>query len=352
MAVIDADAHVDECEDTWQYLDPEASRYRPITVMPATELAPGMTAPGYDRYWVIDGQLKLRRVRDDKRTGTTVESRELRDVPARLRHLDALGIDIQVLYPTLFISHVTSNPEADIALCRSYNRWMADRCAAANGRLRWVAMPPLLSIDRAAAELRWAKEHGACGYYQKAAEHGRRVTDPYFFPLYEEASALGLPLCIHIGSGNPAPINLTAGDGLPTNVIEAFYAVVSQGLPDRFPRMRFGFVEAGASWIPYVLDRLTARRERMAWAYKLDIKEDLFRANRLFVTCQTVEDLPYLLRFGTEDNLLIGTDYSHADASAEIRSLEIIGEWADEGRISREAARKILEDNPSAFYGI
>lgn len=352
MAVIDADTHVDECEDTWTYMDESEAKYRPITVIPTEEMAPGTTAPGYDRYWLIDGQLKLRRVRNDRRTGTTVETRELHDVGARLRHMDELKIDVQVMYPTLFISHVSSNPEIELALCKSYNRWLADKSAQGSGRLRWVAMPPLLSIDKACEELRWAKEHGACGFYQKATEYGMRVTNPYFYPLWEEAAGLGMPLCIHIGSGTPAPINLTAGDGISTNVMEAFYSIVSSGIPDKFAKLRFGFIEAGASWIPYVLDRLTARRERMAWAYKMDFKEDLFRSNRLFVTCQTVEDLPYLLKFGTEDNLLIGTDYTHADASAEIRSLEIIREWVDEGKISRTAARKILEDNPAAFYGV
>ena len=31
----------------------------------------------------------------------------------------------------------------------------------------------------------------------------RKVTDPHFFPIYEEASALDLPLCIH--TGHPLP---------------------------------------------------------------------------------------------------------------------------------------------------
>ncbi len=122
------------------------------------------------------------------------------------------------------------------------------------------------------------------------------------------------------------------------------------GLAERFSRLRFGFIEAGASWIPYVLDRLRARQERMAWAYTFDIKEDLFRQNRLFITCQTVEDLPYLLRFGTEDSLMLGTDYTHADASAEIKSFEILQQWGEEGKISQETVSKILDDNPRAFY--
>ena len=46
MAVIDADTHVDECEDTWTYMDESEAKYRPITVVPTEAMAPGMTAPG------------------------------------------------------------------------------------------------------------------------------------------------------------------------------------------------------------------------------------------------------------------------------------------------------------------
>jgi len=350
MRIVDADTHVDECDDTWRYMAASEARYKPITVTPMEEMAPGRAAPGYTRYWLIDGQLHLRRIRDDRRTGTTEVTRELKDVDARVRHMDELGVDLQVIYPTLFLHYLTGTPEIQVALCKSYNRWLAEKCAQSGGRLRWVALLPFLDIDAAVDELRWANERGAAGFFKLATDLGKRVTDPYFFPVYEEANDLGLPMCIHTGSGDPGPASLAPSEGIPVNIPEAFYSVVFHGLADKFTRLRFGFIEAGASWIPYVLDRLTARRERMAWAYTLELKDDLFRQNRLFVTCQTVEDLPYLLRFGTEDNLMLGTDYSHADASAEIQSFEILQRWGDEGKTSKNAVRKILEDNPRAFY--
>mgnify|MGYP001499972194 CR=1 FL=1 len=45
----------------------------------------------------------IRRWRDDVRTGTVQATRELVDVEARLRDMDELNIDVQVLYPTLFL---------------------------------------------------------------------------------------------------------------------------------------------------------------------------------------------------------------------------------------------------------
>ena len=103
MPVIDADAHVDETEDTWSYIDEAHKRYTPVTVMQDPASAGGTQPQGYNRYWCVDGRFLVRRVRDDKRTETTVETRELLDVPARLRHMDELGIDVQVCYPTTFL---------------------------------------------------------------------------------------------------------------------------------------------------------------------------------------------------------------------------------------------------------
>ena len=53
-----------------------------------------------------------------------------------------MGTEVQVLYPTLFLMEATERPEVATALRRSYNRWLADRCAESHGRLRWVCLPP------------------------------------------------------------------------------------------------------------------------------------------------------------------------------------------------------------------
>ena len=83
-----------------------------------------------------------------------------------------------------------------------------------------------------------------------------------------------------------------------------------------------------------------------------ELEPELFRANRLFVTIDPIDDIESLLKFGTEDNLMIGTDYSHTDISANLSALDEVRGWADEGRITNAQARKILESNSQAFYGL
>ena len=71
---------------------------------------------------------------------------------ARLKHMDELGTDMQVIYPTLFLMEATEKPEVNTAMRRSYNRWLGERCGESGGRLRWVCMPPLQNMDATVEE--------------------------------------------------------------------------------------------------------------------------------------------------------------------------------------------------------
>src|SRR5688572_10732261 len=186
MGFIDADAHVDETQQTWDYLDAAEARYKPILLD-----APGWGYLGPDipphPVWIIGGNARLKRYRDDEITGTTRDTRELLDVPARLRHMEELGFDAQVIYPTVFLHAVTAQAEVEAAVHGAYNRWLADKTAATGGRLRWAYLPSSLNIEKSVSELAWAREHGACAVFKKGVEYNRRASDPYFFPLYAEA---------------------------------------------------------------------------------------------------------------------------------------------------------------------
>jgi hypothetical protein len=76
------------------------------------------------------------------------------------------------------------------------------------------------------------------------------------------------------------------------------------------------------------------------------------RHHNLYVTCQVDEDLPYILTQTGEDNLLVGSDFTHGDSAQELDFRNRLGERADRGEISHDVVRKITEDNPKAFYGL
>jgi hypothetical protein len=349
MQVIDADTHVDECEETWGYLRGDDAKYAPVTVMPTDGASEGRASAGRGRWWLVDGQLVPRAIRDDGHHPPQA-AREMHDVQVRLRDMDRMGVDVQVLFPTFFIRYGSSNPAAEAALCGAYNRWMAERCAPTNGRLRWIAQLPLLDTDRAARELHWAKEHGAVGLYKRGYDLEKPVTDPHFFPVYKAASALDMPVCIH--TGHPLP-GREWDRGFP--LMAAFIGIVSSRLPEKFPQLRFGFIEGGASWVSYGLSQLGMQRRSQALherAQAFDLTRDLLRDNRLFVAIDPVDDIETLLQLGAEDNLMIGTDYGHGDISANRNALDEVQEWVESDRITEAVAHKILETNPKLFYGL
>ena len=114
----------------------------------------------------------------------------------------------------------------------------------------------------------------------------------------------------------------------------AFISVVSEGLPSNFPRLRFGFIEAGAAWVPYALSALecrAARRFCTTAPQSFDLQRDLFRSDRLYVTIDPVDPVEHLLDMGMEDNLIVGTDYCHSDPSANLAALDEVERWASEG---------------------
>src|ERR1051325_10219749 len=118
MAVIDSDAHVLETERTWEYVLESEKDLRPRIVA-----TPNQPSSGGES-WLAGGNYigKARNVGHD----TSRESREMDDIDARLKHMDELGVDVQVLYPTIFLRPYTRRPEVELAVTRSYNRWLID----------------------------------------------------------------------------------------------------------------------------------------------------------------------------------------------------------------------------------
>jgi predicted TIM-barrel fold metal-dependent hydrolase len=169
MAVIDADAHVVETERTWEYMEEAESPFKPEVVVPK--------AGGDREYWLIEGRAFAKNTNIGK--DTPDEAREVSNIATRLAHMDALAVDVHVLYPTIFLRPLTRRPEAEVALCRSYNRWLAETWRQGGGRLRWVVVPPVLSLDQALEEIHCGREHGACGVFMRAVEGDRRLSDPY-----------------------------------------------------------------------------------------------------------------------------------------------------------------------------
>jgi hypothetical protein len=168
---------------------------------------------GFNVLWLIDGNVFPKAAgkggfriitptaskREVGRTDISIGCREITDVNARLSDMDNAGIAIQVIYPTLFLIHVTDDLALQIALCRAYNKFMGGVYRKGNHRLRWVAVLPLKSLGASILQMHEAKQNGAVGIFFSGIVGDLTLNNRHFYPIYAEAEKLDMPICVHTG---------------------------------------------------------------------------------------------------------------------------------------------------------
>jgi predicted TIM-barrel fold metal-dependent hydrolase len=347
MKTIDADAHVLETPYSWDFMEESEKAFTPMVVTYAAGQQKLSNEGNVQKeFWVVDGRIQPKEANVGV-ANTTQDAREMRDIDARLKHMDELEIDVQVLYPTLFLRPLTLKAPVELALVKSYNRWLAEIWKKGKGRLRWVAMPPLLSMDKVRDELAWAKDNGACGVFMRGLECERVLSDSYFYPLYQAAEELDLPICLHSGTNAFEVHDFFAGDSgfnrFKLAVVGAFHTLIMDSMPAKFPKIRWGFVEVSAQWIPYVMNDLGLRFKRRG--RRIGTMKDY----NMYVACQVTDDIADIIKISGEDNLVVGTDYGHHDTSTEIEALRLLKQ---NGKVSPAVVDKILGPNAARLYGL
>jgi uncharacterized protein len=360
MQAIDADAHVEESVETWQYLEPAFYEKRPIPVTLPTDTPFGR----FNAVWIVDNKIRQcaatpTTMEIAHRKGVEIGAQELTDIPTRLADLDAAGIQKQVVYPSAWIGCMSDDVELEAALARSFNQFMATQCREAEGRLWYSAVVPYRRPDLAVEEIRRVKEMGsAASIFTRGLEWDMPLNHPSFFPIYEEAERQDIPIAVHLGFGSPT-INRMF-DGMPRlkpedpafipargrslvrelTVQFGFISIIEGHLPDKFPHLRWVILEAGSEWLSGAVTRLTDAGQQTFWKTLKD--------GRLFVSCEPPEDVPYLMsRFG-EDCFVAASDYPHAD---EFRHDRLEVSFAHH-ELSDATLKKLLWSNPERLYAI
>ncbi len=153
VAVVDADGHVVEPVDMCEtYLAPEYKHRRPKLIEDSwgtprmlIDNMLNQRGPGYDcgnpDGWLVGSGA-------DRLTGAS-------DPHTRIKDMDTDGpIDIAVLFPSLMaVAPALWDSKFQAALCRAYNNWVADLCAAYPDRLKAVIVPPMNEVHAAIAEI-------------------------------------------------------------------------------------------------------------------------------------------------------------------------------------------------------
>src|SRR3954453_7216227 len=145
--VVDVDSHVEEPPEAWAALEPAYAARRPSIV----DASGAPLTTRQDAFWLVDGRLHPNPQGGGRMffgtpptssfgraKASPYGSQTLLDPAARLREMDAQGLDVQVIFSTVFLSPLTDDPDFQAALMRSWNTWMAGVCRYAPERLKWA----------------------------------------------------------------------------------------------------------------------------------------------------------------------------------------------------------------------
>ncbi|MBI3552409.1 MAG: amidohydrolase [Elusimicrobia bacterium] len=285
-----------------------------------------------------------------------------------LAFLEASGVECSVLYPTAGLSMgLISSPDWAIAISRAYNNWLRERYLAASPRLKGMAMLPLQDVSAAVEELRRAvKELGMVGGLLPSRGLPKNLGAEEYWPVYKEAERLGCALAVH--GGSHAGMGLDGftvyppigGLGHPFSLMIALSGFLFHGALDRFPRLRLGFLEGGAGWTSFWMDRMDRSvkyhfvidpRRRYRGPTLEDPPSSCLASGRIFIGCEGNEQsLAYQVGRVGDQPFLFASDFPHEigpeDCRREARGI------ADSKTLSSKAKRAILQGNARRFYGL
>lgn len=357
--IVDADTHVLETEQTFEYFSKVDEQFKPAVVSAAGATGAGIPNAQHAKdFWLIDGQLygkhNLELIEQSSKGEIEPGTLDVSNAKARLDAMDRQGVDTAVIYPSIFLITAIKNPDAELALARSYNRWLADVCSSAPERLKFILLISPRRMDASLKEMEWAKENGACGVMLRGFEEDHTPDQPELHPLFAKACDLDLPICIHIGHGSTAFRSIKMGhtpgfnpfvNRVPTLI--AFSGLLIGNLHEKFPRLRWAIVEAGSSWLPFL--SVMAMRARYNEDKAADVQRALVDRN-IYITCEEHEDLPAILNFAGENNLVIGSDFGHPGDVAD--SIHVQSTFKARDDISDSVKSRILSDNARALYAL
>jgi uncharacterized protein len=377
--VFDADAHGSINPRMWEHLPEQyrARRPRPVTIHDGDGLG------NFNAGWLIEGSLEPHALGPGAQQANTprnvlaefgatterehcsIGSMTLNDPQARLRDMDRMGLDAQMLFPSTLYAHMTADVGFEAALFRAYNRYLGAQCQQSPKRLKWSGLLPLRDQRQAFEAIEEMQRLGARAAVVFGTAGDRMLSEPSFLPIWDEFARARLPLCVHMGMSYPplAQLGQSIYDGhvigmsLPAQL--AFMAIVGHRMLDRYPDLKVAFLEFGAEWIFYMVSRMDhyLPLDRGAHPFGLSMPNaaqlpreslrDYVQSGRIFIAAEADDSMLHNL-FGLigEDHVLFSSDFPHGEGR-ENAALEIL----ERSDLSETQKRKLLYDNTVRLFG-
>ena len=255
--------------------------------------------------------------------------------------LDALGFASQLVFTTFCLGNFGLDQSDDVELCyaaaEAHNRMMTDFCSR-DRRLLPTCYVPLVDFGRAASAARQAIELGAKGLLipSRCPEH-HSPSHIALDPVWAMAEEAGIPILFHVGgeekldpayfeNGQPRVKDFHGGEEnftsvsfmpIPHSVMKSLAALILDGVLDRFPRLKVGVIELGASWVPgwmrFMDSAALAFAKNEERLQKLSGTPSEIVRRQVRVTPYPHEDAGWIIANTGDDVALFSSDYPHVE---------------------------------------
>ena len=266
----------------------------------------------------------------------------------RPRALDLLGFSSQLVFNTFVNGRLLAAERGDdldfaYGFARAHNRSMLDFCSA-DPRLLSSGYVPLRDFQRAREMARELIDQGFNALLvASGCPRGHSPSHGGLDPVWAQAQEAGIPIVFHVGGGtrltdgelldpdyfaNGAPPvkDFHGGDenfrsvdymAIPTAPMQTLATLIFDGVLDRFPRLRFGVIEQGASWIPswirYMESAFEAFRKHEARLQALALRPADYVRRQIRATPYPTEDVGWTIENCFDEVCLFSSDYPHVE---------------------------------------
>ena len=302
---------------------------------------------------------------------------EYRDRDARVRQLDAQGLEGILMFPTLGVGlqeALRKDVPALHAAFDAFNRWLDDDWGYDRGDGRIYAAPMLALADpaRAEVELRRVLDAGAKvvvtipGPVPDGGDGYVSPGHPRFDRIWAMLAEAGVPLVLHAGLsgvnhyGRFWRTESSGGGGgfagfmhatfpmaafADRGIADSLTAMVCHGVFERHPELRVASIENGAMWVPDLLRNLAATHGKMPFGFAEDPVEQFRR--HVWVAPYYEDDMDLLKETLGIDRLLFGSDFPHTEGLPDP-----VAFTADIPTYDESETRAIMRDNVHDLLGL
>jgi predicted TIM-barrel fold metal-dependent hydrolase len=252
-----------------------------------------------------------------------------------------------------------ANPHYAQALTSAYNDWLVETWLARDARLKGSLIVAPQDPHAAAREIRRVGGHPDIVQVLVSTGSQRPYGDPFYHPIWDACSEVGLPLAAHLGGQGGVNAGPT-GCGPPTFFWETHAllcetgmghvaSTIAHGVFEKWPNARFILIECGIAWLPAILWRLDADyrslRKETPWLKRLPSE---YAREHVRLSTQPLEQphrlgalWPALDDIGARDMLMFASDYPHWDFDNP-NLLRLPAEWHD----------AVMDANARTLYGL